>query len=665
MKQEKSITKKVYALFLTVAIVLSSITVSPSTAQAAGWLEYANQTITLGTAVSASIKDGDYHGLTELDTNDELYWHIYKFTMPKDGLLNIYLESLSEKYWNYTLYSGYAIYSVSDPDNIVWRSKYRQNQIQKNYSASRDMYYGSTEIALEGGDYYFAVRQYYTNNIPYYLTLSYKEPVINVSSISLSPSSLTMEIGEQKTIIPTVLPNNATDKTVVWKSENPSVATVGNGIVKALSIGTASISATSADGEIKAVCPLTVGCNHNYKSSISPAGIDYNGYISKTCTKCGTETKEWIAAINSIELSETLYRYDGKGHKPSVTVLDNDGNTLEDGKDYVISYPENTKDIGSYTVRIDFKGNYEGTKELEFTVLPVPVESVSLDMDDMTLEIGAQQKVTATVLPDNATDKSILWESSDPSVITVDDSGLIKAIAVGTASVTATTVDGEETASCMVEVVCAHAYHTSLTPASKSKNGLLKEECSKCGKEKQNTTIYAISDLGLSMSSCVYNGRMQTPSVTVRDIRGNRLQNNKDYTISYTGNQKDVGIHTVTVKFKGNYRGSISKQFTIYPESTTIAKVKPKKKGFTVSWKKQRTQTTGYELAYSTSQSFRSNKTTIITLSRNKAKKTISKLKKGKRYYVRIRTYKNVMVKGQNTRLYSSWSVAKEVRTKK
>lgn len=664
MKQKKSISRKVFALFLAAALMLSSILVSPSTVEAAGWLEYATQTITLGTAVSGSMKDGDYYGLPESGSS-KYYWHIYKITMPEKGLLNIYLESLSEAYLKYDwTYDGFVIFSAADPDDMVWRSKSGQNKIQKNYSASRDMYYGSTEIALEGGAYYFAVRQYRTNDTPYYLTLSYKEPVINVSSISLSPSSLAMEIGDQKTIIPTVFPNNATDQTVVWKSENPSVATVENGIVKAVSLGTTSVTATSSDGEIKATCPVTVHCDHNYKSSLSPAGIDYNGYISKICAKCGTEEKEWIAAIDSIKLSETSYHYDGKEHKPSVTVLDNDRNALEEGKDYVVFYPADMKEVDTYTVKVAFMGDYEGSKELEFSILPVYVKSISLDTDYVTMKTGTQQNIIATVLPVDATDKSIIWRSTDSSVITVDDSGLVKAISVGTASVTATTVDGEKTALCKVSVVCDHDYYTSLTPAAKDTNGLLKETCSKCGKEKQNTTIYAISDLSLSMTSCVYNGRTQTPSVTVRDTNGERLQNSKDYTISYTGNQKDVGVHTVTVTFKGNYSGSLSKQFIIYPESTAITKVKSKKKGFTVSWKK-RSQTTGYEIAYSTSSSFKGNKTRIVTVSRNKAQKTISKLKKGKRYYVRIRTYKNVVVNGQNTKLYSNWSGTANVATRR
>lgn len=661
--------RKVSALFLVAAIVLSSVMVSPSTVKAAGWLEYATQTITLGTAVSGSFKDGDYFGLDGVN-GYSFYWHIYKFSMPKQGALNIYVESAAQQYLDRAYYNDshryinntyYTVFSASDPDKILWNDRFGSC----NYSSSREMYYGELQLSLEKGEYYFAVRAYATLNTPYYLTLSYQEPIINVSSIFLSPSSLTMEIGDQRNVVPTVLPDNATDKTVVWKSENPSIATVENGIVKAVSLGNTSISATSADGEIKTVCPVTVGCNHNYKSSISPAGIGYDGYVSRTCTKCGAETKDRIAAIDSVELSDTLYYYDGEEHKPSVTVLDDNDNALEQGRDYVISYPDSTQDIGTYTVTVNFIGNYEGTKELGFAVSAVPVESISLDMESMTLEIGEQKKLTAAILPDNATDKSILWESSDSSVVTVDDSGMVKAIAVGTAYVIATTADGEKTATCTVDVICDHSYQISLIPATQNSNGLLTEECSKCGDSKRNEIIYAISDISLSSTSCSYNGKTQTPSVTVKDTTGKKLQNNIDYTVSYTGNQKDVGIFTVAVNFEGNYSGSISKQFTIYPKATVITKIKAKKKGFSVIWKKQSTQTTGYELAYSTSRSFGSNKTTIVTVSRNKVNKTISKLKKGKRYYVRIRTYKNVMVNGKNTRLYSGWSAVKEVTTKK
>lgn len=663
MQVKSRISKRLISIILTLTILVSGIALFPDKAYAAGWLEYAQETITLGNAVSASIKDGDYYGLTETSSSAKHYWHIYKFTMPKNGLLNIYIESLSEQYFGYTVSSGFVIYPTSDPDNIVWRSIDRQNQIQKNYSASRDMYFGSTEIALGGGDYYFAVRQLYTNNTPYYLTLSYKEPIINVSSISLDPTSLLMEPGSQKTITPTVLPNNATDKTVNWQSGNPSVATVEEGTVTALSVGSATITATSADGEITASCSVIVRCEHNYQTSITPANMGKEGYITKICSKCGEKIETRIPRIDDIELSQIYYVYNGEEHQPDVTVTDDEGNTLEAGKDYIVSYSGNTANIGTHTVTLNFISNYEGTQTQTFTVLPIHVDSISLNLSRFTLNIGSQQKITATILPNDATDKTIIWRSSNPSVATVEN-GVVKAVSVGEATITATTVDGEETARCTVSVVCPHSYHTTLTPASKNNDGSLKEECTKCGYVRQNVTIYAISDIRLAKVSYTYTGQIYSPAVTVKDRSGRTLEKNKDYTVTYSGKRKDTGVYNVTVTFKGNYKGTKTKQFTIYPKSTKLTSIKSKRKGFLVSWKKQSNQISGYELAYSTDSRFRNSKVSVATVSKNKTKKTVSGLKKGKKYYVRIRTYKNVSLNGKTTKLYSSWSKSKKVTTK-
>ncbi|MCM1434389.1 MAG: fibronectin type III domain-containing protein [Clostridiales bacterium] len=88
------------------------------------------------------------------------------------------------------------------------------------------------------------------------------------------------------------------------------------------------------------------------------------------------------------------------------------------------------------------------------------------------------------------------------------------------------------------------------------------------------------------------------------------------------------------------------------------------KKKFTVKWKKQSAQTTGYEIQYATDSKFTQNKKTV-TVSKNKTtSKVVSKLKAKKKYYVRIRTYKTVKVNGKNTKIYSSWSKAKTVTTK-
>ena len=91
-----------------------------------------------------------------------------------------------------------------------------------------------------------------------------------------------------------------------------------------------------------------------------------------------------------------------------------------------------------------------------------------------------------------------------------------------------------------------------------------------------------------------------------------------------------------------------------------------KKKGFTVKWKKQSSQTSGYEIAYSTSRKFAKKNTKTATVKKSRKTSTsVSKLKAKKKYYVRIRTYKTVKANGKSVEIYSGWSKAKKVTTKK
>lgn len=246
---KKTFTKKIIALLLAVAISISGMLLVPTTAHAAGWLDQVKN-LTLGQAVSGSMKEGDFHvsGFMYLR-----YWHVYKFSMPQKGVLHVDFESAD---WAYFVSDNeFTIFSVSDPDNYIWN--YSVEKI-KRYSAARNMYYGSTQISLEKGDYYFAVKTNGTINTPYSLTLTYKAPIINVSSISLDKTALKLAPGDTRTIKATVLPDNATDKSIYWRSNKRSVATVNNGVVKAVSKGSALITVSSADGEITASCKVTV-----------------------------------------------------------------------------------------------------------------------------------------------------------------------------------------------------------------------------------------------------------------------------------------------------------------------------------------------------------------------------------------------------------------------
>ena len=208
-----------------------------------------------------------------------------------------------------------------------------------------------------------------------------------------------------------------------------------------------------------------------------------------------------------------------------------------------------------------------------------------------------------------------------------------------------------------------HSYKTTITPATTKANGKIVKKCSVCG-ASTTTAINKPEKYTLSSTSYTYDGKVKKPSVTVADNNGIILKKGTDYTLTYSDGRKNVGSYIVTINFKGNYSGTVKKTFTIKPKATSISKLTAGKKKFTVKWKKQATQTTGYEIQYSTSSKFKSAKT--VTVSKNKTtSKTISKLKAKKKYYVRIRTYKTVKVNGKSTKIYSSWSKAKSVTTKK
>ena len=210
----------------------------------------------------------------------------------------------------------------------------------------------------------------------------------------------------------------------------------------------------------------------------------------------------------------------------------------------------------------------------------------------------------------------------------------------------------------------------AFTKATTSKDGkrTATYACSRTGCKATYTktlqTYYKVNTIKLNKTAYTYNGKVQKPSVTVKDSKGKALKYGTDYTVSYPKSMKNVGKYTVKVTLKGNYSGSKSMTYNINPKGTSVSKVTAAKKGFKVTWKKQATQTTGYQVQYGTSSKFKKAKT--VTISKNKTtSKSVGKLSAKKKYYVRVRTYKTVKIGGKSVKLYSGWSKAKSVTTKK
>ena len=210
----------------------------------------------------------------------------------------------------------------------------------------------------------------------------------------------------------------------------------------------------------------------------------------------------------------------------------------------------------------------------------------------------------------------------------------------------------------------AHTTKQTVTKATPTANGKIVNYCSVCKKTLSTTVIPKASSIKLKATSLTYNGKVRTPKVIVKDRTGKTLVKNTDYTVSYAKGRKYVGKYAVKITFKGKYSGTKTLYFAIKPRATSISSLKAGSKKFTVKWKKQATQTTGYQVQYSASSKFSKAKTVTVGKNTTVSKK-ISKLSGKKKYYVRVRTYKTVKINGKSIRIYSGWSKAKTVTTKK
>lgn len=418
------------------------------------------------------------------------------------------------------------------------------------------------------------------------------------------------------------------------------------------------------NGYVRYVCTYE-GCNdsytesipakgHDYKQTVTPAQIGKDGKIVKECGNCGAkETTATIAAIDKVTLSATSYTYNEKERKPSVTVTDTKGKKLTKDTDYTVKYSDGGKNPGKYTVTVTFKGNYTGTKKLTYTIKPktVSISKVTAEKNGFQVTWKKGAEITGYQLQ-YATDSKFSEKATASQTISKSS----------TTSQTISKLDSQEK-----YYVRIRTYKTIKVDGKEQKIYSDWSDTQTVITENSKGKVSAVKTVKLSKTSYTYTGKACKPTVTVKDKAGNTLENGTDYTVSYAKGCKNPGKYTVTVKFKGNYSGTAKKTltFTIKPKAVSVSKLSAGSKNFTVSWKKG-TEITGYEIQYSTSSKFTEKTTETATVKDNKTtSKKITKLSAKKKYYVRIRTYKTVKVDGKSTKIYSSWSDAKTVTTKK
>ena len=255
---------------------------------------------------------------------------------------------------------------------------------------------------------------------------------VAVTSVQVTPATVGMVEGEKASLKATVLPEDATDKTVRWTSSNPGVATVSeSGEVTAVAEGSATVTATA--GKVSGSCQVTVSRKFVAVTSIA---LDQEAV---TLEKGAAITLK--ATVKPDDATDPAVSWSSSA--PEVVSVEDGVVTAVGGGSAVV-----TASAGQMTATCAF-------------TVTVPVKSVSLNLNRHTLKEDESVALTATVLPEDATDKTVTWSSSAPEVASVDDAGHVTALTAGSAVITATA--GEQSDTCEITVEKKYISVTSIT----------------------------------------------------------------------------------------------------------------------------------------------------------------------------------------------------------
>lgn len=262
-----------------------------------------------------------------------------------------------------------------------------------------------------------------------------------VSQIEMVEKAISIVNGDSKKLSYTILPTNATNSNVTWKSSKPEVVSVdSSGIVRGKKVGSATITISSIDGGKTANCIVTV--NQLQKpTSLRATTADGTSIVLKWNAVSGTNVKYEVQrksgskwkTLKTLDTTE----YTDKGLK----------------KDTKYSYRIRAV-LG--TTKSDFASASAKTKN--------PITSLKMSKKTATIRVGSTLSLKATIKPKKASDKALTWSSSDTSIAKVSTKGKVTPVSAGKATITVSSLNGK-TATCVVTVKKRNPSSVSLSSA--------------------------------------------------------------------------------------------------------------------------------------------------------------------------------------------------------
>jgi uncharacterized protein YjdB len=251
-----------------------------------------------------------------------------------------------------------------------------------------------------------------------------KEDTPVVTSISFDKNEISIKVGESETLKVIHEPSDLPVPSYTWESSNEDVATITNGKVTAMSVGEATIKVTAAELGLSASC----------KIKVNP--VEAETIVLNT-------TNQELKIGDEFQLTATI--------EPENTT--NKSITWESNDDKIATVTEEglvkAVGVGKAIITVT-SGNVSVTCNIE--VEPIQVTGISLSHEDIEIEITDEFKLQATISPEDATNKKVIWQSKNPNIAEVDDNGNITGVNEGNTIVTAKTEEGNFSASCNVTV---------------------------------------------------------------------------------------------------------------------------------------------------------------------------------------------------------------------
>ncbi len=432
--------------------------------------------------------------------------------------------------------------------------------------------------------------------------------VVLVTDIILNKASLTLEKGVTGSLNVTIYPTNASEDTVIWSTSNTNVAAVSDGKVKAMSAGTAVITAKTSNGKTS-TCTVTVKSGIVHAESVSLNAKTYElkkGYtLTLTATIYPSDTTDntvtWtsgnanvatvaggkikalsagtaviiakttngktatctvtvpLVAVEKVTIEQTSVTLNS-GEKVTLAATVSPGNA-EDKKAMLTSSDTNVAAVNGFTVTaknagtatITVKTSNGKTDTCIITVKAIQATAVTLNKTSLTLKQGETTTLTATIAPSNTTDKTVTWTSNNTNVATIAG-GKITAVSSGKTGITAVTSNGK-TATCSVIVtVPEKAIEVSTLNISQSTMTLNSGETA--------TLIATVSPVNATNKTLTWTSDNKGVAI----VTGGKVTAISEGTavITVKTSNEKTAICTVTVKTNIVYAESVSLNTTTY-----------------------------------------------------------------------------------------------------